>query len=268
MSTYVIGDIQGCYDELMSLLALVGYSSEQDALWLAGDLINRGPENVGVMKFCMKEPNCQVVLGNHDLHFLGITAGVSRAKGKDTVHDLLAWVGCPDVIEWLRHQPLIHKDSNHVMVHAGIPPNWNIDDAVSYAEEVETCLRGNRYKDFLAAMYGNEPRHWDSQLTGMARLRLITNYLTRLRFCKSDGEIELTHKTEVAPPGFSPWFAHPRPQHEGTTILFGHWAAINGVTHQANAQAVDTGCVWGRQLTAYRLEDGQRFNVPARTQVS
>ena len=102
----------------------------------------------------------------------------------------------------------------------------------------------------------------------MARLRLITNYLTRLRFCKSDGEIELTHKTEVAPPGFSPWFALPRPQHEGTTILFGHWAAINGVTHQANAQALDTGCVWGRQLTAYRLEDGQRFNVPARTQVS
>ena len=264
MSTFVIGDIQGCYDEFMSLLAEIGYSSQNDHLWLAGDMINRGPNNVGVMEFCMNEPHCQAVLGNHDLHFLGITAGVAGPKGKDTIADLLEWDACGDVIDWLRQQPLIHRADDHVMVHAGIPPNWGIDDAERYAAEVEWILSGDNYQDFLAEMYGNDPVSWDTNLKGMARLRLITNYLTRLRFCKPDGEIELTHKTDVAPPGFSPWYALPRPLHQGTTILFGHWAAIDGITHQKDALALDTGCVWGRSLTALRLEDGQRFSVPAR----
>lgn len=267
MSTYVVGDIQGCYEELMSLLALVEYSSE-DELWLAGDLVNRGPDNVSVLKFCMAERNCRVVLGNHDLHFLGIATGAARPRGSDTVQDILDWHACPDAIEWLRQQPLIHRYNDFVMVHAGIPPNWSIDDAESFASEVETLLAGSHYREFLAEMYGNEPSSWHPGLTGMPRLRLITNYLTRLRFCKPDGEIELTHKTDIAPPGYSPWFALPRPLHQGTTILFGHWAAINGITDQLDALALDTGCVWGRQLTAYRLEDGKRFSVPAGTSVS
>ena len=267
MSTYVIGDIQGCYEELMSLLSLVDYSSG-DELWFAGDLINRGPDNVSVLKFCMTEPNCQVVLGNHDLHFLGIAAGIAQPKGQDTVSDILEWSSRSDAIEWLRHQPLIHRQDDFVMVHAGIPPNWSIDQAERFASEVQSCLAGTHYHAFLSGMYGNEPVSWHSELTGMPRLRLITNYLTRLRFCKPDGEIELTHKTDVAPAGYSPWFALPRPLHQGTTILFGHWAAINGVTDQPDALALDTGCVWGRHLTAYRLEDGRRFSVPAGTSSS
>lgn len=267
MSTYAIGDIQGCFDELQQLLALIKFDPANDTLWFAGDLVNRGPRNLETMETIMAIPDVKVVLGNHDLHFLAVANGSHPASKSDTIDDILNSDRLDDITHWLRQQSLILHDTEFdcTLVHAGIPPNWTIDDAITYATEVEVVLKSEHYGDFFDRMYGNLPAIWADDLRGYDRLRTITNYLTRLRYCKHDGEMELTHKANIQPAGYSPWFTFPR--QDNRPILFGHWAALEGITHRKNMIALDTGCVWGRTLSAYRLNDQQFYSVPASTNI-
>jgi bis(5'-nucleosyl)-tetraphosphatase (symmetrical) len=264
MSTYVIGDVQGCYDELQTLLASLAFDPQRDAVWFVGDLINRGPKNLETIRFIRGLPNTRIVLGNHDLHFLAVATGVQKASRSDTLEDLLAAPDIDDIIRWLRHLPLLHHDPAHncIMVHAGLPPMWNIETCLARALEVQQALQGPNYIDFLTGMYGNQPDVWADELKGIARLRVITNYFTRLRYCTAEGRLELMHKTDTAPAGYAPWFTFPRPA-PSLPIVFGHWAALDGITHVDTAIALDTGCVWGRSLTAMRLEDGKMTAVAA-----
>lgn len=264
MSTYVIGDVQGCYDELQTLLANLKFNPQHDAVWFVGDLINRGPKNLETIRFIQGLPNSCVVLGNHDLHFLAVASGAQTASPSDTLNDLLEAPDLPDIIDWLRHLPILHYDAayNVVMVHAGLPPQWNLQTCLARALEIQQALTGPDYRNYLASMYGNQPDTWSDDLTGNPRLRIITNYFTRLRYCNAEGKLELLHKTDTAPSGYAPWFTFPRPE-IALPILFGHWAALDGVTGVNTAIALDTGCVWGRSLTAMCLEDGTITSVPA-----
>ncbi|MCH7742666.1 MAG: symmetrical bis(5'-nucleosyl)-tetraphosphatase [Proteobacteria bacterium] len=265
MSTYVLGDIQGCFNELERLLNIVDYDASVDRLWFVGDLVNRGTKNLETLEFIMSQDQAVVVLGNHDLHFLGIAAGCHDPVAKDTVSDLLASPRLPEIIDWLRRQPLIHHDreSGMTMVHAGIPPMWDLSTSQERANEVESVLQSEDYRSFLQDMYGNQPDQWQDELVGADRLRIITNYFTRMRFCTASGKLELEHKGRERPAGFSPWFELLRPSGKEMRILFGHWAALGGMTNSDSAIALDTGCVWGRTLTAFRIEDRRFFSTPA-----
>ncbi len=263
MSTYAIGDIQGCFDELQQLLEKISYDPGGDELWLVGDLVNRGPKNTSVMDLLMGLDRVTVVLGNHDLHFLAIATGQQTQKPSDTLSDLLTSPKLDRYVDWLRRQPILHYDAirNLVMVHAGLPPQWSLAQCLARAHEVESALRDDDYMEFLKAMYGNDPDTFDDRQVGMLRLRVITNCLTRLRYCTRDGQLELNHKADIQPAGFAPWFSFPR--QDDVTVLFGHWAALEGRADADFVRALDTGCVWGRELTALRLEDDVRFSIPA-----
>ncbi len=264
MSTYAIGDIQGCLDPLKRLLDRVAFDPDRDRLWLAGDLVNRGPSSLATLRYIYDMRQSVVtVLGNHDLHFLAVARGHKRKSSFDTLDALLKAEDCEELITWLRHCKLLHTDSElgYTMVHAGIPPQWNLSRAQAHAREVEAVLQSDQLDDFLANMYGNKPERWKNKLVGMDRLRLITNYFTRMRFCTADGELDLINKAGPGehPPGFAPWFAHPHHKCRKDRIIFGHWAALEGKADAANVVALDTGCVWGGKLTAFRLEDQQFF---------
>jgi len=263
MSTYVFGDIQGCYDELQALLSLIKFNKSNDQLCFLGDLINRGNKNLDTLKFMMSLPNIRVVLGNHDLHFLAVATGTQNISKKDTFRDMLDSSELNEIITWMRQQSLIIylQEFDSTLVHAGIPPNWSIKEAIKYAHEVEAILKSHTHLDFFKNMYGNEPSIWTDELLSWNRMRVITNSLTRLRYCKLSGEMEFKHKTKIQPKGYQPWFEFDRS--ESGRILFGHWAALEGVTGKKKILALDTGCVWGRKLTCYRLEDQQYFSVAA-----
>lgn len=266
MATYAIGDIQGCFSALTRLLKTVDFNSDKDRLWIAGDLINRGPESLQTLQFLYKiRENLDIVLGNHDLHLLAVAAGFKKPTPSDTLDDILKAPIRDKLLNWLKQQPLIHHDSalNYTMVHAGIPPQWSISESLTYAKEVENILSSEDINAFLSVMYGNEPNHWDESLTGMDRLRLITNYFTRMRFCTPTGDLELKTKSHVndAPTGYYPWFDITHRKTKNDNIIFGHWAALEGKTRQNNIFALDTGCVWGGKLTAMRLEDRTIFSV-------
>ncbi len=263
MSTYVIGDVQGCLRELEALLRAVNFDAGQDSLWFVGDLINRGPDNRGVLDMIMGLPNVTCVLGNHDLHFLAIACGRQRARRGDTFDDLLQSPRLPEYIQFFRSLPLIHHDesNNLVVVHAGLPPQFSLGKCLDLAKEVTDVLMSDEYETFLGAMYGNLPARWDDTLHGWDRLRLITNYFTRMRYCKADGELELIHKADIQPEGYAPWFSFER--QDDTRVLFGHWAALEGRVETEFVTALDTGCVWGRALTALRLEDEKLYAVNA-----
>lgn len=244
------------------LLEQVSFDPGEDFLWFVGDLINRGAQNIETIRFVMDlGDRATVVLGNHDLHFLAVAEGCHKPMRSDTFDDVLRATDLDDIIFWLRHLPLIHHDEalEFTMVHAGLPPIWNLATARRLANEVEEMLRSVKYRDFLTHMYGNEPDNWNESLSGLDRLKVITNYLTRLRFCKGNGQLELSHKEDTAPPGYAPWFQHQHTNHDGLRIVFGHWASLNGVTNQQHAFALDTGCVWGRELTMMCLDDLQLF---------
>jgi bis(5'-nucleosyl)-tetraphosphatase (symmetrical) len=262
MSTYVFGDLQGCYDELMLLLEQFNFDPAGDRLWFVGDLINRGPKNRQTLDFIMGLTDPIVVLGNHDLHFLAIANGTRRPGKNDTIEDVLQSSRTQQTIDWLRSRPLAHFDAHFdcLMVHAGVPPIWDLATALARAGEVEDVLRGPHCGRFFDAMYGDKPVVWDEELEGMDRLRIITNYFTRLRYCTPQGDLDLAHKANIQPEGYAPWFSFPV---KTPKIIFGHWAAIEGITNTPSALALDTGCVWGRSLTALRLEDGTRFSTPA-----
>lgn len=265
MSTYAIGDIQGCYRPFRCLLDKIEFDPARDTLWIAGDLVNRGPDSLAVMRYLFNIRDSVVcVLGNHDLHLLSVATVGARAGKQDTLEALLAAPDRDILLHWLRHQKIMHHDpaSGFTMVHAGIPPQWDIPQALTQARLLEEALRADNYRDYLQQMYGNEPACWHPSLTGADALRVITNYFTRMRFCRADGTLDLITKESAgaAPAGFLPWFAHPHRKTAGELIIFGHWAALEGKVDEPGIHALDTGCVWGGHLTAMRLEDRQRFS--------
>lgn len=269
MATYAIGDIQGCLEPLQCLLKEIEFNPSNDRLWLAGDLINRGPDTLATLRFLYElRDSITIVLGNHDLHFIAVYYGQRKPGKNDTLDELLRAPDCADLAYWLRQQKLVHHDPelNFTMVHAGIPPQWNLIETLGYANEVENALKGVDVENFLVAMYGDLPSRWSSNLIGVDRLRLITNYFTRMRFCSAEGELELQTKesADAAPPGFAPWFSYLARKTRAEKIIFGHWAALEGRTDEENIYALDTGCVWGGALTALRLEDERRFSCDCR----
>lgn len=267
MSTYVIGDIQGCFTPLLTLLEQIQYDPNNDELWFAGDLINRGSESLETLRFIRSlGSKAKVILGNHDLHLIAVSYGFSDLKRGDTVHSILNASDRDDLLNWLKSQPLCHynEELNVIMTHAGVPPCWTLEDTLRLSKEVETMLQSDRVEDFLQVMYGNKPSQWSETLTGMDRLRAITNYLTRMRFCRADSKLDLKSKEgpNTARSGYAPWFTFPSQLPHDTRVVFGHWAALEGVTEHSHFHALDTGCVWGGTLTAMRLEDNIRFSTP------
>ncbi len=263
MATYAIGDIQGCYDQLQQLLEQIEFS-DADRLWIAGDLVNRGPNSLDTLRF-LKElgERATIVLGNHDLHLLAVHYGKTHQRRSDTLQAILDAPDREELMHWLRHQPLlaVDKELGYAMVHAGIPPAWSLKTARKRAKEVEEVLQSELAEEYFANMYGNQPDRWHPELTGWDRLRLITNYFTRMRFCDDAGTLELKAKggLDTQPEGFQPWFHHER-KADRYPILFGHWAALEGYAESDNVFALDTGCIWGNQLTAMRLEDRALFS--------
>jgi len=260
MSTYVVGDIQGCLQPLKCLLKAVSFNPDKDMLWSVGDVVNRGPKCLKTLRFLYKmRDNLVMVLGNHDLHLLAVAAGVRAPSSSDTLDKILAAKDRDKLLHWLLHRPLIHHEHGYTMVHAGIPPQWTIDDALARAWEVEDVLQSPRCNEFFKAMYGNQPDVWSDDLEGMERLRVITNYLTRLRYCTKKGVLDLESKGPSPNAGkpVSAWFSHPNRKTKDDKILFGHWASIEGHTDSPNAIALDTGCVWGGSLSFYCLETGE-----------
>jgi bis(5'-nucleosyl)-tetraphosphatase (symmetrical) len=263
MAIYAIGDIQGCYEELQALLALIEFDRQEDQLWFTGDLVNRGPDSLQVLRF-VKDLGAaaQVVLGNHDLHLLAVAEGfVTKHKG-DTLQAILAAEDKEELLHWLRQRPLMHQapELGYCLIHAGLPPQWNIDQAQACAAEVEAILRSEDYRDFLAHMYGNEPDYWDESHAGWDRLRFITNCFTRLRYCDAQGHLYLQAKGAPGsqPENAMPWYEHPQRASTALKIIFGHWSTL-GLYRGHGVVALDTGCLWGGLLTAYRLDDGEVF---------
>ena len=260
MATYAIGDIQGCYHAFKALLAELQFDVKRDKLWLVGDIINRGSGSLEVLRWCYQhQDSLHIVLGNHDLHALAVIHNIKPAHQYDT---LQASIDAPDsdtLFTWLRHQPLLHAQQingyNYAMVHAGLFPQWTLDDALGHALEIEAMLQADNYKTFLAQMYGNTPTSWHEDLVEFDRLRVITNAMTRMRVCSPTGEMEFDFKGELKdiPQGYMPWFDVPERKSKTSEIVCGHWSAL-GLRQRNNIHALDTGCLWGGQLTAMCLE--------------
>ena len=261
MATYAIGDVQGCFDELQALLERVGFNRARDRLWFVGDLVNRGPKSLEVLRFVRELGDCAVmVLGNHDLHLLTQHEGFERKRKDDTFEDVLNAPDARELADWVRTRPMMHVEGRYAMVHAGLLPQWSIEMSLRLAHEVEQALRAPNYRDFLANLYGSKPEHWEDSLSGWDRLRVIVNAMTRMRFCTPEGAMEFHSNGIKPPPGYAAWY---EPRQDDKTIVFGHWSA-RGLTLTERIAALDTGCVWGGSLTALRLEDRWLAQVPSR----
>ena len=259
-----IGDVQGCFDCLEALVARIDAASGRPArLWLTGDLVNRGPKSLETLRWAMaNEARLVTVLGNHDLHLLAVAAGIRPAHRSDTLAEILAAPDAGELIDWLRRRPLAHLEHGHLMVHAGVLPQWSGARTLELAAEVQQALAGPRWTDFLRTMYGNEPARWDDDLRGADRLRVIVNALTRLRFCTPDGTMDFHTKEGAggAPPGHLPWFDVPGRASAGLTLVFGHWSTL-GLVLRPELVSLDTGCVWGGALTGVRLDGREVFSL-------
>lgn len=266
MATYAVGDLQGCLEPLKCLLQQVKFDPAQDKLWLVGDLVNRGPASLETLRFLYAMRDSLVcVLGNHDLHLIAVAYNAERLKKNDTLREIIEAPDCAQLIEWLRQMPLIHHDAQRdiTLVHAGIPPQWTVEKALLRAAEVEKALRDDsQLPMFLDGMYGNEPAKWDKKLHGIERLRVITNYFTRMRFCTPDGKLDLKSKEglDTAPPGYAPWFSYAERKAAGRKIIFGHWAALEGQCDVPGLFALDTGCVWGGSMTLMNVDTLERIH--------
>lgn len=267
MAVWAIGDLQGCLAPLESLLAKIRFDPDTDRLWCVGDLVNRGPESLACLRRIRELGDAAVmVLGNHDLHLLAVACGVDRRKHADTLDDILDAPDRDALLDWLAHRPLLHRDRRleWTLVHAGLPPGWDLDLAERLAGEVETALQSDP-SAFFREMYGDRPERWDPDLEGPERLRFIVNALTRLRFVRSDGSLDLAAKgpPAEAPPGTLPWFEYPTRRSRGERIVFGHWSTL-GYHRGEGVLSLDTGCVWGGALTAARLdgEEPEAVHVP------
>ncbi|MDP3589879.1 MAG: symmetrical bis(5'-nucleosyl)-tetraphosphatase [Methylobacter sp.] len=264
MSIYAIGDIQGCFDELLRLLDTLSFNEHTDQLWFAGDLVNRGPKSLETLRFVKSLGDAAItVLGNHDLHLLAASCAPKIARKKDSLLSILEAPDSDELIDWLRHRPLFHFNDAFCLVHAGIPPQWDFKRTQKMAILAEQVLRGSNYQAFLKQMYGNKPNIWSSNLKGVERLRFIVNCFTRMRYCDADGRLDFLHS---GPPGSQPkslvpWFDAPKRKNADMRIIFGHWSSL-GYYEGPNCYAIDTGCLWGGQLTALRLgEPVQRFSI-------
>ncbi|MCU0841226.1 MAG: symmetrical bis(5'-nucleosyl)-tetraphosphatase [Thiobacillaceae bacterium] len=263
MSTYVIGDVQGCLHAFLELLDAVAFDPRRDRVWLTGDLVNRGEDSIGMLRWCMAhDASVVAILGNHDLHLLAVAEGFVPPHRKDTLTEILEAPDREAVLDWLRRRPMVHREGGWLMVHAGLMPAWSADEAAALGRELEEALRGGKYRKFLKAMYGNEPRHWSDALEGQDRLRMIANAMTRLRYLHPDGGLEFLHKCApaAAPAELIPWYDVPGRRSRDTRVLFGHWSTL-GLYVRDDVVALDTGCLWGGRLTALRLEDGQLTQV-------
>jgi bis(5'-nucleosyl)-tetraphosphatase (symmetrical) len=270
MAHYAIGDIQGCHAELCELLALIGFSPATDRLWLTGDLVNRGPDSLGVLREVHALGGAaQTVLGNHDLHLLTVAAGHRHSHRDDTIAQILTAPDRDELLEWLARQPLAIAESNMLMVHAGVLPQWSAARVLALAGEVETVLASTDREPFLRVLYGDDPHAWRDDLEGFDRLRAIVNALTRLRFCTSDGRMEFREKRGAAhaPPGFAPWFLHEPRRSASSLVICGHWSTL-GLVLAPNVLMLDSGCLWGGPLTAMRLSDRRVYQVPSHAQVT
>ncbi|RUM94154.1 MAG: diadenosine tetraphosphatase [Thiothrix sp.] len=258
MSIYAIGDIQGCYDELQRLLDHLNFTPDKDHLWFTGDLVNRGPKSLATLRLVKSlDDHAVTVLGNHDLHLLAVSEGLQTLRKKDTLDKILDAPDAAELLHWLRHRPILHYDEalNTMMVHAGLPPQWTLKRAQKCARKVEKKLRGPKHLNFLAKMYDNKPDKWSKELSGMDRLRFITNAFTRLRYCTPDGRMNFDQKMAPGsqPDLLLPWFQVPGRRSISTKIIFGHWSTA-GYRIENNTIAIDTGCIWGGSLTAVCLD--------------
>jgi bis(5'-nucleosyl)-tetraphosphatase (symmetrical) len=261
MAIYAVGDVQGCFDELQALLGKIGFA-RRDRLWFVGDLVNRGPKSLEVLRFVRDLGERAVtVLGNHDLHLVTQHEGFERPRADDTFTDVLRARDRRELVDWLRTRPMMHVAGAHAMVHAGLLPQWRVGKALKLAREVESALRGRRYRDFLSNMYGSKPDEWSDGLEGWDRLRVIVNAMTRMRFCTPAGKMDFKAKGARAPKGYRAWFdLRPKEKHG---LVFGHWSAL-GLKVRSRFAALDSGCVWGGKLTAMRLQDRRLYAVPCR----
>jgi bis(5'-nucleosyl)-tetraphosphatase (symmetrical) len=273
MSTYAIGDLQGCYAELQDLLNKINFDETNDQLWFVGDIVNRGPESLACLRFVKSlESNAKMVLGNHDLHLLAIANDVIKPHRKDTVDEILNADDSKKLFKWLRKQPLLVNDDdlNFTMVHAGLPPQWTLEQAIELAQETEELLQSKqRFNEFIHNMYGDQPGRWSDDLKGDDRYRFIINCFTRIRYIEKDEELNLKEK---GPPysqdkSLTPWYAIPERKTKKNKIIFGHWSTAHlgkeNNIQQYNVFPIDRGCLWGRELMAMRLEDEKLFSVPS-----
>ncbi len=263
MATYAIGDLQGCFDSLQDLLGETGFNASRDRLWFVGDLVNRGPRSLEVLRFVKSLGDAAVsVLGNHDLHLLMVAEDRAKRHKEDTLGTILEAPDREELLAWLRRLPMMHTEGEYAMVHAGLLPSWTAAQAAQLGREVEQALRGPGWPDLMAHMYGNQPDRWSDSLAGYDRLRVIINAMTRLRICTAGGRMEFSHKgrLEDIPEGYLPWFAVPGRRSAQSTVICGHWSAL-GLLAEKNLIALDTGCLWGRRLSAVRLEDRRVFQV-------
>ncbi|TCB60374.1 symmetrical bis(5'-nucleosyl)-tetraphosphatase [Acinetobacter terrae] len=268
---YVIGDVQGCFEALKALLKEIKFDPDQDFIWFAGDLVARGENSLGTLRFVKKLVDRDVaamVLGNHDLTLLACARGLKALQDKDNTRDVIDAIDSDDLIDWLRKQPLcLFPNDQTILTHAGIPCIWSAEQTFALAKEVEAIISHEDFAvvdAFLAEMYGKEPDLWANDLEGNARLRCITNYLTRMRLTNSEGRLEFSFKDSLddpMPQGFKPWFEFESEAAKTHQLIFGHWAALQGKTINPQIQNIDGGCVWGKQLIAYRLEDKEIFKV-------
>ncbi len=258
MSIYAIGDVQGCFPALQELLTKINFKSERDQLWFTGDLVNRGSQSLEVLRFVKDLGNSAIcVLGNHDLHLLALAVGVTKSKALDTLDDVLRAPDRNELLAWLRARPLIHHDKKlgYTLIHAGLLPQWNLTDALRLANEVHVALQQPDHGDFFVHLYGDQPDCWSEDLRGHERLRVIVNAFTRLRYCDAQGKMDLSQKGPPGsqPPNLLPWFQAPNRRHQNLHIIFGHWSAL-GLWQDNNVIGLDSGCLWGRMLSAVKLD--------------
>ena len=268
MPTYAVGDIQGCYREFDALLTRLRFDPGKDRLWLVGDLVNRGPNSLEVVRRVRELGSAAVtVLGNHELHLLAIRYTGAAPRPNDTFQDVMTAPDYADICEWMRGLPLLVHDVGLgcVMTHAGIPHLWGLARAEELAREVEHVIRGERHRDYFAGMYGSIPDRWSDHLTGIDRWRVITNYFTRMRLVDDSGRLDLDYNgtLEDLPPGWHPWYELRARHPLGAMLVFGHWAALRGDVRTDDVVGLDTGCVWGGTLTALCLESGEFTSIPA-----
>lgn len=263
MATYAIGDVQGCFRSLTRLVNTVQFDPKRDRLWFVGDLVNRGPDSLDVLRYIRDlGPAAITVLGNHDIFLLAIASGLTHTRPTDTLAPLLEASDCRELMLWLRQQPLLYREGDFLLVHAGLLPAWTVEQAEALADEAQTAIRGEQFVATLRALHPSGPLQWRPDLTGPIRLATIIKVLTRLRACSREGVMESSFSgpPDRTPDGFQPWFDVPGRRSTTATIVFGHWAAM-GLRVTPNMLALDSGCVYGRQLTAVRLEDRTMFQV-------
>lgn len=268
MTIWAIGDIQGCYDPLQRLLDKCRFDPAQDTLWLVGDLVNRGPQSLETLRFLHNLGKAAItVLGNHDLYLLMVAADAVPRRGKDdTLDAIFEAPDAPDVLDWLKAQPLAYAQvldgQRYAMVHAGLLPDWTVDEAIALSDEVSSHLRGPHFADFLRNLWGDSPLGWQSGLSPMDRARVVVNAMTRMRFCTRQGmmDLKVKGKPENAPAGHLPWFEVPGRKSAAETLVVGHWSAL-GLKMTPNLIALDSGCLWGGHLTAVSLPEREIMQV-------